>query len=494
MSRRLISVLMACILCLVPLSINAAESFSSNPDAIEEAAKSVLMLEVYDENNDVIATGSGFVAFNDRTLVTNYHVIQDGTRVIANSDEGYRYEVSKIFIIDEEKDIAICGFESSTGLKPLELNTDKELKRAENIVAIGSPIGITNTVSLGNISALYKDEFVSWIQFTAPISSGSSGGALFDDEGRVIGVTSATYNDTQNLNLAIHVSEVLSVYNSWNGEEDSLKGYMQNDINQDKQLSLMEIVSEMMRREWAEQNPTPKPTPKPTASPTSKPTPKPTVTPLFKITATPTPKPTTDLSIWKFYPTLEKGSQGEEVKKLQSALIELGYLKGSADGIFGSQTKLAVVRFNYQNFSYFDGTASNQMQRKLYGGAPKYKEPDIALHILNGAYAGWNYLDNDRLEIRFEVTNISQSRTVKAFELYVYAEDVWGDKIYGEDMVYYGTTTKNVGPGETVYSDYMRISDRSQISKVYCGINKIAYTDGSIKNMDKVEYACWEID
>jgi len=160
MSRRLISVLMACILCLVPLSINAAESFSSNPDAIEEAAKSVLMLEVYDENNDVIATGSGFVAFNDRTLVTNYHVIQDGTRVIANSDEGYRYEVSKIFIIDEEKDIAICGFESSTGLKPLELNTDKELKRAENIVAIGSPIGITNTVSLGNISALYKKESI----------------------------------------------------------------------------------------------------------------------------------------------------------------------------------------------------------------------------------------------------------------------------------------------------------------------------------------------
>ena len=203
----------------------AENGFSSDPDAIELAAKSVLMLEVYDADDELLATGSGFVAFDNRTLVTNYHVIEDAAWMVANSDDGYEYMVTKVLVADETKDIAICGFMSPTDLSPLTFSDGEALRRAEPIVAIGSPIGITNTVSLGNISAIYEEDGVSWIQFTAPISSGSSGGVLFDDRGRVIGVTSASYEDAQNLNLAVDIAEVTALYEDWNGETKQLSEY-----------------------------------------------------------------------------------------------------------------------------------------------------------------------------------------------------------------------------------------------------------------------------
>ena len=215
MPKRMLSLTIVVILLLMP-ALAFAAGFSADPDAIGRAAKSVLMLEVYDADGELLATGSGFVAFNNRTLVTNYHVIEDAAWMIANSDDGDQYQVSKLLIADADKDIAICEFARPTDLAPLTLNIDGELKRAQNVVAIGNPlgtiVGTTNTVSIGNISALYRDDVEQWIQFTAPISSGSSGGALFDDQGRVIGMTSAYLIDAQNMNLAIHISEVTDLY------------------------------------------------------------------------------------------------------------------------------------------------------------------------------------------------------------------------------------------------------------------------------------------
>ncbi len=79
-------------------------------------------------------------------------------------------------------------------------------------MAIGSPNGVTNSVFLGNISVLYEDGDVSYIQFTAPISPVCSGGALLNSQGEVIGVTSATYIDNQNMNLAVHIDEIIELY------------------------------------------------------------------------------------------------------------------------------------------------------------------------------------------------------------------------------------------------------------------------------------------
>ena len=94
MKRFAAAILTLCL--LLPTCALAETGFSSDPDAIERAAKSVLMLEVYDADNELLATGSGFVAFDNRTLVTNYHVIEDADWMVANSDDGYEYMVTKV--------------------------------------------------------------------------------------------------------------------------------------------------------------------------------------------------------------------------------------------------------------------------------------------------------------------------------------------------------------------------------------------------------------
>lgn len=149
--------------------------------------------------------------FDNMTLITNYHVIENASTIIADSDDGYQYFVTKVLIASKENDIAILQFMTPTIMQPLEYSTDS-IKRGSSIVAIGSPIGLKNTVSLGNVSSVYNEDGVNWIQFTAPISHGSSGGALLNDNGQVIGITSASYIDGQNLNLAISISDVVALY------------------------------------------------------------------------------------------------------------------------------------------------------------------------------------------------------------------------------------------------------------------------------------------
>ena len=232
-----ISALMIALLLLLTTCALADSGFSSDPDAMESVAKSVLMLEVLDDSNYVLATGSGFVAFDNRTLVTNYHVIEGASWMVANSDDGYQYVVNSVLIADPEKDIAICGFMSPTDLQPLTLNSGDALKRGSSVVAIGSPNGITNSVSTGIISAVYEDAGVSWIQFTAPISEGSSGGALLNDDGEVIGITSATYENTQNMNIAVNVSEVTDLYAQWDGTKTVMDEYVPSYSAQTSQAS-----------------------------------------------------------------------------------------------------------------------------------------------------------------------------------------------------------------------------------------------------------------
>jgi S1-C subfamily serine protease len=78
----------------------------------------------------------------------------------------------------------------------------------EAVYTIGSPKGLANTLGAGLLSGLrIGDDKTEYIQITAPLSAGSSGGGLFDDRGNLIGVTSFTIRDAQNLNFAIAASQ-----------------------------------------------------------------------------------------------------------------------------------------------------------------------------------------------------------------------------------------------------------------------------------------------
>ena len=218
--KRLLSIL----LTLVLLCTSAfAAGFSADAPAINEKVNSVMLLAVYSNDDILIASGSGFVAFDSGLFVTNCHVIEKVATIVAYADSGETYAVNRILCADSDRDIAILCFEEPVPMEPLTLNESGEVLRASPAVAVGSPKGFTNMVSIGNISATFEEEGVKYIQFTAPVSSGSSGGALFDDEGNVIGITTAAYDDgegiAQNLNFAVNITEVIDLYNAHKDDE-----------------------------------------------------------------------------------------------------------------------------------------------------------------------------------------------------------------------------------------------------------------------------------
>ena len=170
---------------------------------IAKLSDSVLTLYVYDENHDLLSTGSGFVVNDDITIVTNYHVINQGHFVEAISEKDVHYNISGVTFYDEAADIAVLKFETGTGITPLIIADSSTAQVGDTIYAIGSPLGLKNIVSNGIISAIRDDGNNPNIQVTAPISPGSSGGVLLNIYGEALGITSASYTEGQNLNLVI---------------------------------------------------------------------------------------------------------------------------------------------------------------------------------------------------------------------------------------------------------------------------------------------------
>lgn len=181
------------------------------PPDIETIKDSIVMIKTYDYDGNELATGSGFCAFKNNYIVTNYHVIDGAYEIDIITDENRTYKINKILIFNEYDDLAIIS--GNFELTPLKIGSVSNLKAGEKITAIGSPKGQLNTVSTGVISNADNDYD---IRITAPISPGSSGGALLNKNGKVIGITFATYNsyDSQNINYAISINYLNKMYSA----------------------------------------------------------------------------------------------------------------------------------------------------------------------------------------------------------------------------------------------------------------------------------------
>lgn len=194
----------------------ASVAFSDNPEAIAAASQSVVKLNCYDKNGELYAAGSGFAAFEKGVIITNYHVIEDKPeRIEVVTESGKKCDIGSAIAASVERDIAILYYQPRLvdfDLPLLPISSSELLQKGEKIVAIGSPLGLINVVSSGIFSGYNNVEGITDIQFTASISSGSSGGALFNDKGEIIGITYASYEAGQNLNLAVPVEFVEALW------------------------------------------------------------------------------------------------------------------------------------------------------------------------------------------------------------------------------------------------------------------------------------------
>ena len=191
--------------------------FTEDPQAMEQAAGSVVMLEIFDGQGKRLRTGSGFCAFEPGLLVTAAHVITNMEYAIATCDDGKTFRVDHAIVADEESDVAICAIPEDAGLTPLEAATGDPM-RGEKVAAIGSQFGIVNLITLGNVCGSFEMTDATWILFTAPVSSGNSGGPVLNDQGKVIGITAGAYDKGQNMNLAAPILVAKELYREINAE------------------------------------------------------------------------------------------------------------------------------------------------------------------------------------------------------------------------------------------------------------------------------------
>ena len=193
--------------CIFLFSLQIAQANETIPTVLER----VVMIISVDENYQPISIGSGFVIGKNGEIATNYHVIEGASSAIVkfvNKEE--KYTVDNIVQTSIKYDLAIIQI--STKTLPLSLGDDELASVGNRIYAIGNPEGLEGTVSEGIISGFRKvDENFRIMQITAPISPGSSGGPIINQNGQVIGIASSSIIIGQNLNFAVPVNKLKEI-------------------------------------------------------------------------------------------------------------------------------------------------------------------------------------------------------------------------------------------------------------------------------------------
>lgn len=180
-------------------------SLESAPLKPADILKDVYFLKVFNGDGEEIAQGSGFIA--GKQIVTNAHVIAGAAWVnVYDSTNTLLSTAAYTTYVSIDDDLAILPFPSASN-SGLSIRQDKPAI-GDTIWAYGAPMGLQNTVTIGNISGYRDIDGRERMQISAPISSGSSGGPVVDTNGNVVGVVVATYKEGQNLNFAIPASRI----------------------------------------------------------------------------------------------------------------------------------------------------------------------------------------------------------------------------------------------------------------------------------------------
>lgn len=205
MARKTLAAWALCILAMLPGSVLAGD-FSK---IFAEHENSVVTIRV--KSGAGVAQGSGFF-IAENMIATNFHVIKGAkaAQYARNYKDGF-LDVDTLVLFDKKRDLAILY--AKDGGDPLELASPEGLVPGAEIGVIGSPRGFEKSVTSGNFSNLRKFSGIEVVQFSAPVSPGNSGGPVFDEAGRVVGVVTFGMKShvAQNMNFAISASYLLDM-------------------------------------------------------------------------------------------------------------------------------------------------------------------------------------------------------------------------------------------------------------------------------------------
>lgn len=194
-------------ICVTDNGLNAQNEISADK-IFDQVNNSVVVILAYDGKGNLYQ-GSGIVINSSGYIVTNYHVCKDANKFEINH---YSKVFNNIQILkqDKEKDIIILKVSDIT-LPPIKIGTSEELKPGQRVYAIGSPEGYENSISEGIVSGVRHDSNGNeLVQMTAPITEGSSGGAVVNGNGELIGMSMSGQHEG-NIYFAVPVEDILKL-------------------------------------------------------------------------------------------------------------------------------------------------------------------------------------------------------------------------------------------------------------------------------------------
>ena len=150
--------------------------------------------------------GSG-VCIGPHLIATNRHVVEGATNIVIEDGLANREVPVENVIVFGDCDLAFVRM-PYLNAQPIDFEMDTPAN-GDTVYALGCPLGIKNILSVGTYNGIRREEDSPYfVHFTAPISPGSSGGALLSSRGRLLGLTCAMMRDSQNLNLAVPAYQI----------------------------------------------------------------------------------------------------------------------------------------------------------------------------------------------------------------------------------------------------------------------------------------------
>ncbi len=179
----------------------AATGSTSVADIYDAVSPSVVEITTTARNGGGL--GSGVVMNTDGLILTNYHVIEGATTIEVSFSDG-QTATAKVIETKPNDDLALIDVDGISNLKAAKLGNSDSLRPGDEIIAIGNPLGLANTVTTGVVYALDRDlqggrgeaSLSNLIQIDAAVNSGNSGGGLFNTSGELVGIPSAIENPT----------------------------------------------------------------------------------------------------------------------------------------------------------------------------------------------------------------------------------------------------------------------------------------------------------
>jgi serine protease Do len=165
-----------------------------------------------------VGQGSGIIIDNRGYILTNYHVVAGSQQILVRLNDG-RELTGRAIGGNQRFDLALVQVPAQ-GLKPASLGDSSQIRVGQWAIAIGSPFGLEQTMTVGIISAtgrrgLGKGTYGDFIQTDASINPGNSGGPLLDINGQVIGINSMMASHGQGIGFAIPINTAKQMITQW---------------------------------------------------------------------------------------------------------------------------------------------------------------------------------------------------------------------------------------------------------------------------------------